>query len=215
MRIIDLSYDLSKDTVMYPGLFKPAVEEEATIAKNGVNIKRMTLITHTGTHVDAPRHFYDTGVTVDEIQLSKVMGEAVVVELAKDRKAGLIDPEELVPYDKTIRRGDILILNTGIYKRYGTREYTHNYPAISREAAQWIISKGVATLATDATSVDPYQDSAADAHYTILGAGIPIIENLANLGRITQGRFFFICLPLKIKGGDGAPCRAVAIEGML
>jgi arylformamidase len=215
MRIIDLSYDLSENTMVYPGLFKPLVEEEKTIVRDGINIKRITLITHTGTHIDAPRHCFDDGATVDKMQLYRVVGEAAAVNLERGKKGRLIGPDELIQFEQIIRKGDILVLNTGIYKSYGTQEFNYSYPAISKEAAQWIVSRGITALAIDATSVDPYGDDKADAHRTLLGAGIPIVENLANLGRIKQDRFLFIALPLKIKDGDGAPCRAIAIEGMI
>jgi kynurenine formamidase len=214
-RIIDLTYDFEKEMMVYPGLPKPVIEKATTIEKEGVNTSKLTFISHTGTHIDAPRHFVKNGKTIDKVSLDRLVGEAVFINLSTKKKSSLITLPDLTPFEDLIHKGDILLLNTGIYKSYGKPEFNLEFPTISLEAAQWIIEKGISTFATDATSVDPADDKEKMLHHTLLGEGIPIIEALANLGQIKKERFLFIALPLKIKDGDGAPCRAIAIEGVV
>jgi len=213
-RIIDLTYDFEEKMMVYPGNSKPTIEKVATVEKEGFNISRITFISHTGTHIDAPRHFIKNGETIDKIPLEKLAGEAVLVDLSTKKKGSLITLTDFKPFENLIHKGDILLLNTGIYKSYGKPEFNLEFPTIDPDVARWIVNKEISALATDATSVDPVGEEEGVIHHILLGAGIPIVENLANLGQIKKQRFFFIALPLKIKDGDGAPCRAIAIEEM-
>ena len=210
MKFIDLSYKISEKTQMYPGLFKPKIYQECNLKNDGVNIKRLNFITHTGTHIDAPRHFYPKGMTIDKIPLNKFIGEAIFLDLSNTKLGSIIDITDIKKYESLISIGDILIVNTGIYKKYGKEDYNKRYSTINPKVAKWLVGKKISTYATDATSVDI--DGENIIHKILLGSDIPIIENLSNLDIITKERFKFVALPLKINNGDGAPCRAVAIE---
>lgn len=212
MRFIDLSYEINEKTVMYPGLFKPKIIQEYILEENGVNIKRLNLITHTGTHIDAPRHFCEKGMTIDKISFNKFFGKASYLNLSNIGLGSSINVSDLKKYEKLINSDTIIILNSGIYKEYGKEEYNKKYPILSLEAAKWFVNKGILTYATDATSVDI--DGEDKIHTTFLSNNIPIIENLANLDKIKKEKLIFAAFPLKITDGDGSPCRAVAIEGL-
>lgn len=210
MRFIDLTYEISEKTLMYPGLFKPKIIQECTLEKNGVNIKRLNLITHTGTHIDASSHVFQKGITIDRIPLNKFIGEAVYINFSNIKTGSVIIVSDFKKYENLISLNTIILLNTGIYKKYGKEEYNKEYPTLSLEAAKWLVDKGISSYATDATSVDINGET--KIHKTFLSNNIPIIENLANLDKIKKDKFLFIALPLKINDGDGAPCRAVVIE---
>lgn len=210
--IIDLTYPLSAQTVMFPGFPQPEIEPFYTIEKEGANVSRINFVSHVGTHIDAPRHMLAGTRTVDELSLERLIGEAVVVDISGRENPALISLADLQRYDNIIHPGDILLVITGVYKAYGTPAYNDAYPALATDAANWLVKKEIAAYATDATSIEVPGSSGNPAHKILLGSEIPIIENLCNLERLSQPRVRFTCLPLKVKGGDGAPCRVVVIE---
>lgn len=126
MRFIDLSYEISEKTLMYPGLFKPKIIQELTLEKNGVNVKRLNLITHTGTHIDASKHFFQKGITIDRMPLNKFFGEAVYINFSNIKMGSVITVSDFKKYDNLISTNNIILLNTGIYKilnRFGYYRY--------------------------------------------------------------------------------------------
>ena len=209
MKYIDISYEISEKTQMYPGLFKPHIYQEKEIENDGVNIKKLNMITHTGTHIDAPRHFYQQGITIDKLPIDKFIGEAVYLDLSKTKLGTTITMKDIMVYENIIHVNDIVILNTGIFKKYLQEAFNTKYPTISADVANWFVKKEISTFATDATSVD--KDGESLIHKILLGANIPIIENLTNLDNIISERIRLIAMPLKIKNGDGSPCRAIAL----
>jgi kynurenine formamidase len=211
-KIIDLTYPLSPQTVMFPGFPQPEIEPFYTIEKEGANVSRINFVSHVGTHTDAPRHMLGGMRTVDELSLERLIGEAVVVDISEREDPALISLADLQRYDQTIHPGDILLVITGVYKVYGTPAYNDTCPALTTGAAKWLVKKEIAAYATDATSIEVPGSSGNPAHKILLGGEIPIIENLCNLDQLSQPRLRFICLPLKLKGGDGGPCRVVVIE---
>jgi kynurenine formamidase len=209
--IIDLTYPLSEQTVMFPEFPQPEIEPFYTIEKEGANVSLLNFVSHVGTHIDAPRHMLEGTRTVDELSLERLIGEAVVVDVSLRQNPALISLADLKQYENSILPGDILLVITGVYKVYGTPAYNTTYPALTTDAAHWLVKKGIAAYATDATSIEVPGSSGNPAHKILLGSEIPIIENLCNLDRLSQPRVRFICLPLKVKGGDGGPCRVVVI----
>ena len=210
--IIDLTYPLSAQTVMFPGFPQPQIEPFYTIEKEGANVSHINFVSHVGTHIDAPRHMLAGMRTVDELSLERLIGEAVVLDISGRENPSLISLADLQRYEHAIHPGDIILVITGIYKAYGTPAYNDNYPALACDAAEWLVKKEIAAYATDATSIEVPGSSGNPAHKIMLGSDIPIIENLCNLEQLSHPRVRFICLPLKVKGGDGGPCRVVAIE---
>lgn len=208
--IIDLSWALEPSMMVYPGLSRPVIEWLDIYDQNGHWTSKITLPSHVGTHVDAPKHFTPHGTCVDEIALEKLVGEALLVDLAK-QDFSKISSAQLEPFKDKLRNGDILILNTGTYKKYGTKDFVAKYPYLTPDAAKWLVAKGISALGVDMIGIDPPDSKNGPAHRIILQAEIPIVEGLTNLDRIPSDRFLFVALPLKIKGAEGAPCRAVAI----
>lgn len=210
---IDLTYPLSSETVMYPGLPQPEIIPYCTAENEGVNVSRISFVSHTGTHIDSPRHMFTGAQAVDELSLTRFIGEAVVVDISQRDDLAHITLADLMPYDSDIQAGNILLVITGIYRQYGTPAYHDTCPTLSFEAAHWLVEKQIATYATDATSLENPGSLGYPIHKILLAAGIPIIENLANLDQISTRRVRFIALPLKLKDCDGSPCRVVVIKG--
>jgi arylformamidase len=191
--------------VSWPG--DPAVTIAAfkEIARGGSsNVSRLSMGAHTGTHMDAPRHFFAGGKGIDRLPLEAVVGPARVIGI-RDRES--IRVAELRGY--RIRKGERILFKThGSAERWQKGKFDRHYVYITSQAAEYLAGRGVQTVGVDYLSVGGYKKDGAETHRTLLGAGIWIIEGL-NLSAIPPGRYDLICLPLRILDGDGAPARAV------
>lgn len=215
IKIIDLSYTLQSDMLVYPGNERPVFQWLGRVNSEGYNLTRLTMITHTGTHVDAPKHFLDDVTCIDEVPLEKLFGKACIFKYNKKLNGQEITLEEIVSSGFELKEDYIFVLETGIEKYAEIRQYNEIFPVPSKEVVDWLISKKIKAYMTDATAVDPFGSQDSKNHHLLLGAGIPIVENLKDLNLVPEDKDFWIsALPLKLKGRDGAPCRAIAIMNL-
>ncbi|MBJ6752813.1 cyclase family protein [Geomonas anaerohicana] len=206
MRIHDISVALSPDLPSYPGDPSVTVEPWHRIAKGDTaNLSLVTLGTHSGTHIDPPRHFNDAGITVDEIPLDLLIGPARVVEIPDAKRIGRdqLEPLEL----KGVER---LLIKTGNSDFWGDREFHEDFAALTVDGAHYLHHMKVKLVAVDYLSVEP-MDGDGEVHRILLNGGTPVIEGV-NLAGVPAGYYQLICLPLKLKDGDGAPVRALLVE---
>ncbi|HEU0143743.1 MAG TPA: cyclase family protein [Nitrososphaera sp.] len=201
LKIHDLTRTISQDMRVYPGDPQPKFDPHATIKDNNVNVTRITVGSHTGTHVDAPWHFLQEGNTIDIEPLDKFIGEATIID-ASGKKS--ITAEDFSSYD--IRSNDIVLIYTGT----GDRLTDFAYFDIS--AAERMVEHKVKCVGIDTASVEKYGEKDAPVHKMLLAKNIGIIENLANLKQFAGNRMFFVCLPLPLKGIDGSPARAILFD---
>lgn len=180
---------------------------------------------HTGTHVDAPFHFVPDQPTVDVLDPLALLGSAVIVDVQPTEAWQEVGAAELLAWEaasgERIGAGDIVLLRTGHARFWadlpdGTRYMTAPWPYLVRSAADLLVDRGVKALGVecpDPDRVDQRNLAAAtfETHKRLLGAGIPIIENLANLDRLSVTRVDFIALALPIRGASGSPIRAIAL----
>jgi arylformamidase len=213
MKIIDLSLEIEHASPTFPLDPKTGVLVHHTIKSMKYNITQLILSTHLGTHLDAPFHFFDEGRTVDRLDLGKCVGPARVVKLDGIGPGGAITIDHLKRHETAFRKGARIVLNTGWFKYFPKDVYFAQMPGITIEAAKWIAGTGIAMLGLDLPGVNPTDWE--EVHKIFLGREIVIVEGLTNLDEIRDEQVFFIALPLKIKGRDGSPVRAVAIEGAL
>jgi arylformamidase len=188
---------------VWPG--DPPVEEEALAriaAGDTVNVSRFRLGSHTGTHVDPPLHFLNGGAGVDAMSLDALCGECVVVSFDGPGHVGRGDMEALVPPGT-----ERLLLRTP-NSAEDPAVFHEGFRALQPDAAEWLVERGVALLGIDGPSVDPFRMSGFAAHYTLLTAGVAIVENLA-LAHVEPGRYEMVCAPLPWRGGDGSPARVL------
>jgi arylformamidase len=203
-RLLDVSVPLVQGLPTYPG--NPEFELQAIkrIADGGSsNVSRLVLGTHTGTHVDAPRHFIDGGLGVDGLPLNLLIGRARVVEL---QTRGPIAAEDL---EAVGLREDLRVLlktpNSSLWNSPGFHQrYTH----LSAAGARFLVEQGVKVIGIDYLSIEGFKSAGAPAHKALLSSGAVIIEGL-NLSDVEPGMYEMYCLPLRIAGGDGAPARVV------
>jgi len=200
-KIYDLTRTISQDMQVYPGDPQPQFDPHATIKDNNVNVTRITLGSHSGSHVDAPWHFLQEGNSIDVEPLDKFIGEAAIIDASGKNS---ITSEDFSRYD--IRSNDIVLIYTGT----GDRQTDFTYLDIS--AAKWLVEHRTKCVGIDTASVEKYGSKDASVHKMLLARNIGIIENLTNLKEFAGSRMFFVCLPLPLKGIDGSPARAVFFD---
>ncbi len=168
------------------------------------NVSTISMSSHTGTHIDSPYHFIESGVTLDDLPLAAVIGKARVIEIADNES---IKPGELRPH-RIRKRERILFKTLNSERCWRTDEFVNDFVYIATESLKYLVDKKVRTIGVDYLSVGGYNKNITQVHQVLLKAGIWIIEGL-DLSGVKQGNYELICLPMKIKNGDGAPARAV------
>jgi arylformamidase len=210
LRIHDVSLGISEGIVSWPGDPSVTIERVSSLeAGDSANVSRLTLGTHTGTHVDAPAHLFPGTRTLDSLPLEALVGQARVAHLVGATDITAADLEALdLPQD--CRR---LLLRTQNSDTGLAREpvLRRDYVALTPDAARWLVQRHLLLVGLDVLSVDAYAEGAGPVHRALLRAGIIIVEGL-ELSQVAPGDYELVCLPLKVVGGDGAPARAILID---
>lgn len=209
----DLTRLISEEMPVFPGEPRPQFEPIHTIEGDGVNVTRITLGSHTGTHVDAPSHFILGGAGVNMVPLESFVGEAAILDIPKRKDAPGISGQDLDAHLSQIKRGDIVLLHTGTGDRWSTSAQAGDFSYLDPSAAAWMVRHGVKCVGIDSFSVEKYGSKDGMAHKELLSNGVAIIENLGpNLKKFVGKRMFLVCLPLPLDGVDAAPARAILFE---
>ncbi len=208
-RIIDLSLPLSSATPVWPGDPPIRLHRPYQLAQgDAFSLTELRMSAHAGTHVDAPAHYLPDGVGVDALPLDALVGPAIVIAIPAHCSA--ITAEVLS--ELAIPRGSqrVLFRTMNSARRLLDDAAFHtDFVALAEDGARWLVERGVRLVGVDYFSVAPYEALAA-THRVLLQAGIVIVEGL-NLAEVAPGDYTFICLPLKLKGADGAPARAILL----
>jgi arylformamidase len=195
-------------------------ERTHTFAEYGWQASSFSIFAHYPTHVDAPRHFVEDGMTIDQVPLGKLIGPAALIDLTDHRREGKITGDTLEDRGRHIRAGDICILRTGWSDAaWGTESFWRDGPFLSPDGADWLVKRRVHAVVYDFAEEYSIRDPHARGenyvvHHKILGNDIYNIEYVQNLIKISQSRLTIIALPLKLEGFDGAPARVLAMEGV-
>lgn len=217
-RKIDLSFPIHEGMTSFAAHWHPKVEV-TQLGRHGVEereTRRLVLGTHTGTHCDAPRHFIPDGETIDNIPIETLVGPAIILDLSDTAPRQRVEASDLAALLGD-RRPERLILRYDWSAHWSEPTYYADHPFLSPEAARLLVDRGVRMLGMDTPMPDdPTQgwrnDPDSPIHRILLGAGVVLVEYLANLGEIRQTEIDLIVMPLKIRDGDGSPARVVAIE---
>ncbi len=206
MTLYDISLTISEDLPVWPG--DPKIElTKISQIKDGemANVTHLSAGVHIGTHVDAPDHFLGNGQTVENLPVELLVGEATVVEIPVEGQISAADLQTAAIPEGTTR----LLIKTAnsLLWAQDWKEFKEDFIALQADAAAYLVNRGVRVVGVDYLSVAPYADS-APTHKILLEAGVLIIEGL-NLSGIKAGEYTLMCLPLKIKGSDGAPARVL------
>lgn len=209
MKTVDLTHPITPDMPVYPGTDPPLVKTNSSIEKQGFLERRITICSHTGTHIDAPAHLIKGHNTLDMLPIDHFHGSALRLDFG-DHGSKTIALKQLAFYREKIKAVDFLLLHTGWSQYWGSDIYFTNYPVLSEEAAVWLSTFALKGFGMDAISVDAPESYDYPVHHALLRQNIILIENLANLAHLPGDQFEFCCFPLNFQDADGSPVRAVA-----
>ena len=203
-RLYDVSVPLAAGLPVYPGNPEFELQPVKRIADGASsNVSRIVIGTHSGTHVDAPRHFFDEGSGVDAMRLDVLVGRARVLEFDRTDGITLQDLES-----SGLDADERVLLKTGNSSRWSERQFYPDYAYLAESGARYLVDRGVRLVGIDYLSIEQFKKPGAPAHRALLSAGVIIIEGL-NLSGVGPGIYEMYCLPLPVTGADGAPARVV------
>ncbi len=206
----DISLPLSPQLPVWPG--DPAIELKriATMDAGALaNVSYLAGTVHIGTHIDAPDHFLNNGVTVEQLPLEVFFGPAWVLAVPESAEHITVPVLEALAWPEGATRVLFRTRNSR-YWAQGDLQFHEDYAALTPEAARWLVDRGVRLVGIDYLSIAPFADP-VPTHRVLMEAGVVIVEGL-DLHRVPAGRYVLGCFPLALQGAEGAPCRAVLWE---
>jgi arylformamidase len=201
-KILDITLPMKAGMAIYPG--NQELEIQTTRSKTSF-ISRILMGSHTGTHVDAPRHSDEQGAGVDKLALEAMLGPCRVLDLTGVK--GSISAADLANFE--IKKGERVLAKTSNSKR-GFKKFYPDYVYLSSEAAAYLAKRKIVLFGIDALSVKQKGSEDNRPHTELLDEGIVIFEGL-DLSKVKPGEYYFIGLPLKLVDLDGAPARALLL----
>lgn len=233
--VVDLSHAFDAATVYWPTAegFKLSTDFEGMTDKGYFySAYKYSAAEHGGTHLDAPVHFAKGRHTVDEIPLTQLMGQGIVIDVTRqcaanrDYQVSIADLQNWERRNGRIRAGAIVFLRTGFGKLYPDRKQylgtdergadavaKLHFPGLDPAAARWLTqNRMIKAIGLDTASIDYGQSTLFESHRILFDKNIPAFENVANLDQLPVKGFSVIALPMKIKGGSGGPLRIVAFK---
>ena len=206
-RIYDISVPIRTGGLVYPGNPEIDVSLQQAVAKGaGANVSFVRFGSHTGTHADAARHFFDDGQTVDQIPLDRLIGPALLLGFPDDLRA--VGADDLKKHD--LKGQTRILLRTRNSALLAQREFAKEYTYLAPDGAQYLVDNGVELVGIDYLSIEQFHSGHHKTHRTLLEKSVVILEGL-DLSVPAPGQYQLICLPLRIEGCDGAPARAVLL----
>jgi kynurenine formamidase len=215
--IVDLSLPLYHEMPIWSGEPKVGVFDYFKMGRVAgdpeiMNMKLLLMCGHAGTHTDAPRHLTESGWTLDDVPLSRYVGDAFVVDLSAKPAGEDFSIADFMPYAHRLTPGARMLVRTDWDRHLGTPMYFNKalMPKFTPEVMRWLNERNVGLIGMDTPSLNPY----LDLHRVIFETPEPpvIVELMTNLNLLPADKLFtLICLPLKIREGDGSPVRAVAL----
>ena len=216
-KIVDLSYTMEENMPVWPthATYGSDVYESWDYGDAAIH-SRITLGEHTGTHIDAPKHFIKGGTPIDELDVKRLMGRGVMIDATNIAPRAVLPLEQIKDFEEKngeIRKGDIILIRFGWDDKYALQPngaaFLNDWPGLSKEAAEYFVEKEVSAVGCDALALDAFGCDVNVSHVALLGHGIPILENLTNLSKLPVFSYV-IGLPNKFKGGSGSPIRMIA-----
>lgn len=208
MKIYDISWPISNATTGYKDKKTVNFSQVKHFDQDGVRESNITLSSHTGTHVDAPAHFIKDGKTIDQMDLSSIIGRAKVFDMSTVSDG--ITRDHLENLD--INPGDIVLFKTSNSASQATDAFTPHFIFLEISGAQLLVQRKVRAVGIDYLGIERGQQGHL-THNELFAHDITIIEGL-RLQAVSQGKYFLCCLPLYTIGLEAAPARAVLIEGI-
>ncbi|MFL5486867.1 MAG: cyclase family protein [Gemmatimonadaceae bacterium] len=206
-RIYDISVPIRTGGLVYPGNPEIDISLQQAVAKGAsANVSTVRFGSHTGTHADAARHFFDDGQSVDQIPLDRLIGPALLLSFDDDVRA--VGAAELRA--QRLNGHKRILLRTRNSALLSQREFAKDYTYLAPDGAELLVDSGVELVGIDYLSIEQFHSGHHRTHRTLLERSVVIVEGL-DLSGPPAGEYQFVCLPLRLEGGDGAPARAVLI----
>ena len=206
-RIYDISVPIRSGGVIYPGNPEIDITLQQAVAKGaGANVSLIRFGSHTGTHADAARHFFDDGQPVDEIPLERLIGRALLLSFPDSLRS--VGAADLQAHD--LKGHTRVLLRTRNSALLSKKEFAADYTFLAPDGAEYLVDRGVELVGIDYLSIEQFHSGHHRTHRTLLAKSVVILEGL-DLSAPAAGEYQLICLPLRIEGCDGAPARAVLI----
>ncbi len=207
-RVYDISTPVRNAGVVYPGNPEIHIELQQSVARGaGANVSSLAFGSHTGTHVDAAKHFFDSGQTVDNIPLDRLIGPAILLVFSDDLMS--VGAADLAKHQ--LGRHTRVLLRTRNSAFLGSAAFVNDYTYLAPDGAEYLVHRGVELVGIDYLSIEQFHSGHHRTHLTLLGAGVVIVEGL-DLSVPAAGEYQLMCLPLRLRGLDGAPARAVLTD---
>ncbi len=211
MRVIDLTHVIKENMPVYPGTEPPRLDPANSYERDGFKETKISMFSHTGTHMDPPAHLFPDRTTLDQFPPDQFIGKAVVIDCHDLQEGQAITMAQIRQAGELADRADFLLFNLGWDKRWGDESYFDDYPCPDDEVMDYILNGSFKGIGFDVIGLDPIADANLTRHKKLFAEKeIVNIENLCNLELCGQGLFWFSCFPLKIADSDGSPIRAVA-----
>jgi arylformamidase len=209
MKIIDLSHDITHQMAVFPA--DPAVGVlRHHNYQNGYFVSQVIFGTHTGTHIDVPIHKIKGGKPVDQVPIDRFVAKAYVMDLKALKPLEEITRSHLEPFAGKVKDINAVVIKTGWGEHFGKDDFFTSFTGLSEQAVEWLQENGISLIGLETPSVNAVKH--AEIHTLLLQNDIYIIESLANVDGITKEYVELFAVPLKLKGLDGSPVRAFAIE---
>jgi len=206
-KYIDISVPVSPSLPCWPG--SPAIQFERSLDLEKGDIATDTTVhfsVHTGTHIDAPLHFLQGGKSVDQITLETLIGPVYVAEVPAQVEVITVDVLKDLALPAGVQRLLLKTRNSLLWSS-GSDKFDPDFVALTAEAAQWLVDRGVTVIGIDYLSIQRFTDG-PETHQILLGANVVVIEGL-DLSHVEPGNYELFCLPLKLEGVEGAPARVI------
>lgn len=207
--LIDVTVGIDARLPLWPGSTGSSLRPLREMARGDeCNGSELRCDVHVGTHVDAPLHFIDDGLSVEKLSVAAMVGPAWVANCGEARQVDAAGLEALnIP--RGTRRLLLRTTNSALWRR--APEFVRDYVALTPDAARWLVDRGFTVVGIDYLSIQRFADP-PDVHTILLGAGVVVIEGL-DLSEVEQGPWELLCLPLKLAGAEAAPARVLLRRG--
>lgn len=211
MKVVDISWPITPAITEYKNKKTVEFHTIKEFDSDRCRESNISLNAHTGTHIDAPSHFLQDGITIDQIELENCFGPSLVLDMTRVKER--IGKEELIAQEhkqRQIKKDDIILLKTLNSNIGATEKFDPEFVYLSADGAEYLASKGIRAVGIDYLGIERSQQG-HPTHYVLLSKEILIIEGL-RLAHIKPGEYYFCCLPLNTMGLEAAPARAVLID---
>lgn len=208
-KIIDLTHDITHQMPVFPADPSVGILRHHDYS-NGYFVSQVIFGTHSGTHIDVPVHRLKNQKTVDQVEIEKFTRKAFVMDFTFIKPLEEITPTMLERYVNEVKEVSAVIIKTGWAAQFGKEDFFTSFPGLAEDAANWFFQNGIELIGLESPSVNATKH--LEVHRGLLEKEIYIVESLANVDKLSKEYVEFFAVPLKLKGLDGSPVRAFAIE---